>query len=191
MRKIVGNTDYQGAVFVYKNDGTEQLAWADVNAINTTHGGIRGELHTDKTHFINGLKTWNTSVDPINAFLCIYAHMGTPGLNCVAGMTPSAVTWQELADALPKGVQYLWLVGCDSQECMKTWSPLSSPVRHRLLATSKDECWKPLLRVFAAEISINNITCDDKMTTLIAGLEPDLSKHTHYFKPQAKGFVAD
>jgi len=187
----IGQTDWQGAVFIYKNDKSGPAAWADVNAIYTSHGGIRGEWHTCKTEFLAGLKAWNVGIDPVNAFLCIYAHMGVPGLNSVGSMTPSAVTWQELANALPHGVQYLWLAGCKSKECLKAWTPLTAPVRHRLLATTESKYWQPLLRVFAAEISITKITFDDQMSAKIAEMEPELSQHTQYFRPTPSGFVED
>ena len=94
MCKTIGQVDWQGAAFIYKNDTSGPAAWADVNGISNSHGGIRGEWHTCKTNFLAGLKAWNANTDPSNAFLCIYAHMGAPGLNCVGSMTPSAVTGQ-------------------------------------------------------------------------------------------------
>ena len=191
MCNVIGQIDWQGAAFVYKNDKSGPVAWSDVNAINAAHGGIRGEWHTCKSEFLNGLRTWNQAIDPANAYLCIYAHMGTPGINCVNSMTPSAITWHELASALPRGVHCLWLVGCKSNECLKAWSPLTSPVRHRLLATTESKYWQPLLRVFAAEISIKKITFDDQMSAKIAQMAPTLAKHTQCFKPSKKVFVAD
>jgi len=195
MCKVVGDSDCQAAVFVYKNDCSGPSAWTDVKAINASPRSIRGEWHTRKSHLLSGLRKWNESVDPENAFLCVYAHMGESGLNCVRPVTPSAVTWevtwQELADELPRGVQYLWLLGCESQECMKSWSPLGSPVRHRLLVTTESKYWQPLLKVFAAEISLEQIAFDDQMSAKIAQAEPELSKHTRYFRPQPTGFVAD
>ncbi|NLF15989.1 MAG: hypothetical protein GX595_01865 [Lentisphaerae bacterium] len=83
--KVIGQLEYQGAVFVYKADGTEAEAWQCVQAIHKDHGGIRGELHCDKADFLAGLRAWNEATDPASGFLCIHAHMGAPGVNCISG----------------------------------------------------------------------------------------------------------
>lgn len=186
--KTIGDADCQGAVFVYKDDKTKDTAWADVERINAEHGGIRGELHTQKDEFLRGLRSWESAVDPSNAFLCIYAHMGSSGINCVGQQDARLVSWAELADALPGGVECLWLVGCDSQECMKSWSPLSGPVRHILLATSESKPWRPLLKCFAAEISMKRIRFYDEMPDYLERESPELAKYTAYFRPTSGGF---
>ena len=189
MCKIIGRIDSQGSVFIYKNDRSGVIAWNDVKKMYRTDGEIRGEWHTCKNDFLERLKVWNANIDPQNAFLCVYAHMGKNGINCVGGMTPSVVTWSEFADALPQGVQYLWLVGCNSRECMNAWSQLTPPVHHRLLVTSKSKYWRPFLHTFVAEISIKNITFDDRMSAMIAKMQPDLAKYTQYFTATKDGFI--
>jgi hypothetical protein len=97
--KAIGQLGYQGAVFIYKDDKTAVKAWADVEEIHKDHGGIRAELHNDKAEFLAALSAWSNSVDPANAFLCIYSHMGPPGINCVSGQTHTRISWAELANA--------------------------------------------------------------------------------------------
>ena len=186
--KTIGELGYQGAVFIYKDDTTATSAWTDAKKIHTSHGGIRGELHDDKSQFLAGLKAWSESVDPSNAFLCIYAHMGVPGINCISGQAATRVTWEELADAISDGVELLWLVGCRSQECLKKWTPLASPIRHLLLATSESKPWRPLLKCFAAEINIKHIRYYDEMPNYLVKASSELGKLTTYFRPTAKGF---
>jgi hypothetical protein len=186
--KTIGELGYQAAVFIYKDDSTAARAWGDVEAIHTDHGGIRAELHNDRTELLAGLKAWSESVDPSNAFLCIYAHMGPPGINCISGKSETRVTWEELAKSLAKGVELIWLVGCKSGECLKKWTPLSSPVRHLLLATSASKPWRPLLKCFAAEIDIKHIRYYDEMPDYLSKVEPELGKLTTYFRPTPKGF---
>ena len=187
--KVSGEITCQGAVFIYKNDGTQDEAWRAASQIDAEHGGIRRELHSDKNAFLAGLREWNEQVDPGNAFLCIYAHMGNPGLNCVGAVDSNAVTWSELADALSAGVEYLWLVGCSSSACLSAWTPLAHPVRHLLLATSDSRLWLPLLKCFAAEISIDNIVMDGDMPDKLEKMEPELAKHTEYFLSGKNGLT--
>lgn len=186
--KTIGELGYQGAVFIYKDDSSVAAAWADAKNIHATHGGIRAEHHNDKSKFLAGLEAWSKSVDPSNAFLCLYAHMGSPGINCISGKAETRVTWVELAKSLAKGVELIWLVGCKSEECLKTWTPLASPVRHLLLATSASKPWRPLLKCFAAEIDIKVIRYYDEMPGYLSQAEPELGKLTTYFKPTPKGF---
>ncbi len=180
----IGNLSAQAAIFIYKNDSTAPDAWKDVELLHVAEGGIRGELHSNKSAFLEALSRWNASVNPSNSFLCIYSHAGAPGI----GPEPKypsedVIEWQELAAALPKGVQYLWLVGCKTQEALKKWQPLQGPVLHRLLATDAKFPWLPFLKCFAAEISLEPITFDDEMRTLLLAKHPDLAAHTNYFGP--------
>lgn len=184
----VGAVDCQAAVFVYKDDASQAEAWDAVTKINTDHGGVRGELHSSKAMLLKGLSEWSTRVDASNAFLCIYAHMGSDGMNCTSSLDDRLVSWQELAEAISDGVEYLWLLGCKSEECLAAWSDLSNPVRHLLLATSESKYWQPLLRCFAAEISISNIVLDGDMPEKLKKMEPGLADHTVYYKPGPNGF---
>lgn len=185
----MGNINSQGAVFIYKDDNTVDKAWKTVRDIDVSERGIRGELHNSKTDFLEAIITWNQSVDPDNAYLCIYAHMGAPGLNCVSDRPAAIVSWDELADALPKGVAYLWLVGCESKECLNAWDPLKIPVRHRLLVTKSSIYWGPLIKFFALELSIDPITYDDQMAEKIANISKGLEKDTQYFTRSHNGFA--
>src|SRR5438128_1494198 len=90
--KVIGDIACQGAVFVYKAENTATAAWGDVERIYKGTGAIRGELHQDKAEMLSGIKRWNEGVDPSNAFLCLYAHMGSPGINCISGNQPTRIT---------------------------------------------------------------------------------------------------
>jgi len=188
MQEEIGNIDCQGAVFVYKDDKTASKAWDDVKWIDQDHGGIRGEIHDNRASFLSGISHWNSLVDPSNAFLCIYAHMGPLGINCINGNAATRVLWQDLAATLSHPVELIWLVGCKSNECMTAWAPLSSPVRHLLLATFESKPWRPLLRCFAAEIDIKHIRFYDEMPQHLESEQPELGKLTGYFRPTASGF---
>jgi hypothetical protein len=187
--KVVGDITCQGAVFIYKADDTAGKAWDDVEEIYKSSGAIRGELHDTKSPLLAGLKEWNEAVDPSNAFLCLYAHMGRLGINCFGESTPNVVTWRELQTALPRGVELLWLVGCNSQECLQQWNSVAMPVRHLLLATSESKPWRPLLKCFAAEIDIKHIRFYDEMPSYLASVQPELAGYTEYFRPSQNGFV--
>jgi len=184
---IVGNPSSQAAVFVYKDDGSVSQAAADIRSIHGKEGGIRGEVHSDKQAFLTALNNWNSGVDCNNSFLCIYSHAGSPGIAPVRKPSKSQViSWSELANALPHGLQYLWLLGCKTEQAVKAWEPLGGPVRHRLLATDSTEPWEPFLEFFADEISIDPITMDDEMERRLAKRSPELAKHTKYFSPALK-----
>lgn len=182
MTTTIGDLQCQAAVFIYKFDGSETKAFDSVKTIFRNEGPIRGELHNQKSEFLDALRIWNSGVEPDNAFLCIYAHMGGLGLNCVREPNDSMITWQELSGALPRGVQYLWLVGCDSEKCVNVWQiALTNPVRHLLLATDDSRYWLPIVEQFRHEISLN-VTFDGDMPTKLQALNPDLASSTKYFR---------
>jgi hypothetical protein len=150
--KRIGKRTFQAAMFIYKDDSTGPGIWSEVRKIHKTHGHICGEWHTKKRAFLNGLRDWNRRTDPTNAFLCVYAHAGKQGLNCIGGIDRRLVSWEELGETLRYPIQYLWLVGCRTRECVKVWHPLHGPIRHLLLATSKSAPFAPLVKCFADEI---------------------------------------
>lgn len=184
---VVGDLSFQAAVFVYKNDASVPFAEVDIRTMNESEGGIRGELHSDKQIFLKALTDWNRKIDPRNAFLCIYSHAGSPGIAPIDKPEKSQIiSWLEFADALPHGVQYLWLLGCRTEQAVKTWEPLGGPVRHRLLATDSKKYWEPFLKFFAHEISIDPIITDDEMEELLTKKYKGLASHTKYFDTNLK-----
>ena len=176
----IGVLSAQAAIFIYKNDSTAPKAWEDVEHMHLAEGGIRGELHTNKSDFLKAVALWNAAVAATNSFLCIYSHAGVQGI-APKPTLEAVIDWQELADALPNGVQYLWLVGCKTQEALNNWQPLGRPVLPRLLATDEEFPWQPFLKYFAAEISIAPITFDDEMSEHLLRKQPSLAAHTKYF----------
>ena len=157
MHAISGNLACQVAAFVYKDDQTAIGAWRDVQQISD----IRGEIHDSRASFLSALKAWNDrpELNPDNAFLGIYAHMGSPGISPKSGLDPTfnpadVISWSDLAAALPLGVSTCWLVGCSSVEVTAVWDPVAGPVLRRLLVTQEGNRWLPLLKHFAVEIGI-------------------------------------
>jgi hypothetical protein len=184
----IGSCHNQAAIFIYKSDSTVSRAWEIVNTTFAQEGPIRGEWHQSRGQFLNALKSWNETIgDPSNAFLCIYAHAGKSGIVPCRDGQSERVTWDQLAHALPRGVQYLWLVGCKTEQCLKAWSPMHVPVKHRLLATTEPKRFVELVSCFRDEISLSNIAFDDEMLDRIRKHQPVLAKCTMYFQP---GFEA-
>lgn len=112
----------------------------------------------------------------------MYAHAGAAGIAPVGAPEKEfVISWSELARALPKGVRYLWLLGCKTEKACTAWKSLQGPVIHRLLATSESIRWVDFIRFFALEISLDPIHFDDEMADRLRQHAPELAKHTQYF----------
>lgn len=184
----IGDSDCQGAIFVYKDDGTELDATKELSALNIRFP-ITGEIHSVKSEFLGGLQNWNRRIDdPSNAFLCVYAHMGEPGLCCVEDDIGRLVTWEELADSLPNEVEVLWLVGCESSHSMRIWSNGKNPARHFLVATAESKYFLPLVPLFRYEISIDPLFYFDEMPIVLDYKNKDISSVTAYNERDGNGF---
>ena len=184
---VIGDLDCQAAVFVYKDDDSKDKAWEAVVGIEAGQP-IRGEHHTDKDDFLAAISAWASNVDPDNAFLCIYAHMGDPGIAPVGEDDGRIITWEELETVLGDGVHLLWLIGCKSEASMGVWNTSARPVRGFLLATSESQPWRPFIQFFADEISMDHIRPYDEMPAHLLKEAPDLAKLTKYYKPSENGF---
>jgi hypothetical protein len=182
--KTLGERKHQAAIFIYKNDGSETRIWPEVEKVFRKEGKICAELHDSKPQLLNALMEWNVTTDPTNSFLFINSHAGEPGICCTSdGAEQNLISWKELASHLPKGVQYLWLMGCNTQECMNGWHNLSKPVLHRLLATTGEESFGlAFVPLFAAEISLT-IMYDDETCKFLQQQQPELAKLTKIFEP--------
>jgi hypothetical protein len=185
MHAISGNLACQVAAFVYKDDQTAIGAWRDVQQISD----IRGEIHDSRASFLSALKAWNDrpELNPDNAFLGIYAHMGSPGISPKSGLDPTfnpadVISWSDLAAALPRGVSTCWLVGCSSVEVTAVWDPVAGPVRKRLLVTQEGNRWLPLLKHFAVEIGMDPITYPEEMPKRLLELLPTIGRDITYYK---------
>jgi len=189
--KILGDVTCQAALFVYKDDGSENAAWNSVCGTYQQEGPVRGELHNKKPAFLDGLRTWNEGVKPTNSYLAIYAHMGKSGLGCVRNDPAREVTWQELANALPNGVAILWLIGCNSQECKTAWAPLVGPVLGHLLVTTATKYWQPFLTCFNMAISLDPIVLHADIPSEVKRSSPKLGQNTEYYRvdAQKRGFT--
>jgi hypothetical protein len=190
MKNKIGSRTCAAAMFVYLADHPRDKVWQSVRRIQTKEGPICGERYRYKQEFLDALKDWTAKSDLANSYLCICAHAGRLGINSGRGQDATRIKWSELAKAIAHPVKYLWLVGCHTNECLKHWDPLSGPVGHLLMATTRNAPPK-LVRFFAHEISINNIVPDGGMPKLLRRKAPDLARITKFFKPRKdkRGFV--
>jgi hypothetical protein len=178
---ILGAQGLPAAVFIYKNDESVAAAWDSVQEIATREGAIRGELHHSKASFLQALKAWNLSVDSVDSFLCIYCHAGERGIAPLN--TPDRrdiIQWDELADALPHGVRYLWLLGCETDHSHNAWAERSEPIAHHCLSTVASAYWQPFIEFFAREISVEEILSQDELMARLKAEEPLLASKTQY-----------
>ena len=181
--RVVGELSSSAAVFIYKSDSSAGRAWNDLEKIHATQHGIRGELHSDKSSFLLALSAWNSVVDSAESYLCIYSHAGLEGIAPDGNKSPasSIVRWNELATALPHGVRYLWLLGCETQSVLDRWRELEVPVAHHLLVTTTSFYWQPFLEFFALEISADTIISNDEISSVLERKSPDLAKHSQFY----------
>jgi len=188
MHQITGPVTCQAATFVYKDDRAALKAWQDVAQI--PH--IRAEIHDGRASFLAALRAWNTQpmLVPDNAYLGIYAHMGQGGISPKRRDDPmfssaNVISWQELAAAIPERVHTCWLVGCDSKAVLSAWKPFGGPVLGRLLVTLETNKWRPLVELFAQEISLDPINYPEDMLSLLRKALPELGTAIEYYEPTA------
>lgn len=178
---VIGAEELPAAVFIYKGDGSTAAAWHSVEVIADHEGWVRGELHHSKAPFLQALETWNLLVDPVDSFLCIYSHAGENGIAPVQRPNASdVVQWDELADALPRGVRYLWLLGCETDHAHIAWAERPVPVAHHCLSTLASVNWQPFIEFFAREISVEEILSPDELMARLSADNPVLASSTHY-----------
>ncbi len=191
---VIGALHCQAAIFCYKTDRTVDALKADLNTMAGNLDQVRGEIHREKIRFLAAVKAWNKQSDHNGALLCIYGHAGETGIAPIGGEAFASnpnrdsllVTWDELAQAIPYGVAYLWLLGCRTEEALKKWQALRSPVLRRLLATNASFPWQPFVKLFAAEIGLDPIIYNDEMVSLLLQKAPELAAHTQYFGADLK-----
>lgn len=187
-----GEEGCHAGVFIYKNDSRVEQAIKSMQAIGNKQM-IRGELHKSKEGFASGLGTWNNQLKDDNAFLCIYAHMGSVGINCygttdvpVEVRNVSGISWEELSSYLPKKIEMIWLLGCKSKNVLAKWQDYC-PAKY-LFVTFESENYVDFLELFAAEITFNPITPYDEMPEYLAKHSPELAKHTEYYICTKEGY---
>jgi len=192
MQAATGKIACQAAAFVFKTDDTVSRAWEEVNGI--PH--IRAEIHDDRQAFLAAVGAWNgrASMEPDNAYLGIYAHMGRRRLSPARPDHPSyraenRITWADLAAALPRGVHTCWLVGCGSVAVLNRWDPLAGPVRGGLLVTLTSRYWLPLVRFFAVEIDLEKIIYPEEMPRRLRQALPNGGTDVAYFDATRAGWL--
>jgi hypothetical protein len=164
MPKPKGPQDSQAAVFIFKNDDKNQLAWEDAGEI--PHSRI--ELHTARASFLPALAAWHAAVrEPGNAHLLVYAHGGARGI-ATTEKGAELVTWDQLGTTLGGTVAVLWVVGCQTRYALGAWpTPTASPARSSLLVTTATLDWRPLIEHFKKEVDINGFVYFDMMKSYL------------------------
>lgn len=188
IRNKIGTRACAAAIFLYLDDSQRNKVWRRIRRIGKKEGPICGERFREKNEFLAALKDWSENADSTNSYLCICAHAGKLGINSKPGVKASRIIWAELAKAIVRPIRYVWLVGCNTNECLNHWNPLRRTVGHLLMATD-DEATAALLRFFAREISINNVVFDGEMPELMEKRAPKLAAVTRFFQPKRNGFV--
>lgn len=201
----VGSLDCMAAVFVYKNDGTGERIWKDVKDQYETEKAkglptnvfdpFHGQWHRSKESFLNGLRAWHTHGDSRNTFLCINSHAGPRGINCVGITAPAPerdanrIIWQELASCLSQSVDYLWLLGCETEEATNVWNAQEVPVQRMLLVTTTTGYYPDLIKCFLRfEIGMD-ITYVPEMPDVIRQCAPELGSKTKYLLRSGTGWA--
>lgn len=176
-----GDDDCAGAIFIFKNDGTEVAALAEAAEVAKKHrlqdtftekekarivetlgydptdssGRFVYVVHTtDREEFLTLLSAWHDRTRQHDAALLIYSHMGEGDIG--PDEESPGVMWRELGETLSAGVGSLWLAGCESDHCMNEWAkaPSLTPVRNWLVSTSESIYWLPLMPHFTMELSV-------------------------------------
>lgn len=179
-----GDDDCAGAIFIFKNDGTEETALVEAAKVAKKHrledtfteeekalivaklgydptdssGRFVYVVHTtDCDEFVALLSAWHERTKNHDAALLVYSHMGEDDIG--PDKKAPGVTWRELAETLSGGVGSLWLAGCESDHCMNEWAkdPSLHPVRNWLVSTSESIYWLPLMRHFTKELSVGRV----------------------------------
>ena len=192
----VGFLDCGAAVFIYKNDGSEESIWKDVSGrfdeekakvpFRNTYDPFHAEWHTTKESFLNGLQSWHAHGDTRNTLLCLNSHAGPRGINCVGTSAlegkrdKSRITWSELASCLSAGVDYLWLLGCETKTATDAWQAEQVPVQRMLLVTTSTGYYPSLINCLVRfEIGME-VTYVIEMPNVIRDCAPDLAPKTKY-----------
>jgi hypothetical protein len=188
---VIGEVHCQAAVFCYKADATVERLMADLAAIAGSPPTLRGEIGSDKAAFLDSLRSWNDTCDSKGAFLCLYAHAGDTGIAPIGGdeyrehpnKSSLLISWPELVGALPQGVAYLWVLGCNTERALPKLKALKGIVHRRLLLTDSSEPWRPFIKLFAEEVSLDPIRYTSEMPAVMRERQPELAAHTRYFGP--------
>ena len=185
MSRTIGKITSKAAVFVYKADGTEADAWEAILELRRREGELRGESHAAPEPMLEGLRTWNRAQqdNQYNTFLCIYAHMGSLGVNSVGGNPDTRITWTDLKNALPLRVSNLWLVGCESERCISAWEG-NHPIYRYLAVTTESRYFLELLPLFRHEISTHDIVPFDQIPARLRHDNSALAACTRYFRAE-------
>lgn len=195
-----GDNDCAGAIFIFKDDGTEHealVAAADVakrhrladtftpkekarlvaqlgyDPCDTTGRFVHVVHTTDRDEFMLRLSGWHDRTRGQDTALLVYAHMGEDDIGPDDGSAPG-VTWRELGDILSEGVSSLWLAGCESEHCLDRWAtqPSMHPVRNWLVCTKTSVYWLPLIPHFVKELSVAPVYMPNEIASTLGEAFP-------------------
>jgi hypothetical protein len=201
MTTHAGSADDVAAVFVYKDDGTQDDA---VAAATRALEAARKEWHvhnptvvtappsllvasfTDREDLLDTVNSWcqNGQRD----CFCLYAHMGEDGVGCVSEPDCRDVSWAELEEALAPGAAHVWLLGCTSGACVATWDADVLNCIGTLLITTCDDYYAQGLTAAVEVIRMYNWPLDDQLVKRLDCKYPDLVGRTERYVPKSHKF---
>ena len=196
MSKFKGKRNASAAIFIYKDENTNDELWNDLLKNVADQDPIHVKLITQKTEFLANLTVWNAAQDFIpegktvgdnrftSAMLLIHAHMGASGIAPVNDDASRVITWQEVTNCIKKPVSVVWLFGCQSDVAKDHWIGKTEI----LLTCTTKEKFRTLVAMFKDETTMRKIVYFDEMLQELRKRIPTLSYFTHEGDDWIKAF---
>lgn len=193
MAKFRGEKNAAAAIFIYKDEPTNDELWNDLLRDTATDDPIHIELITQKDELLKNIRAWNDAQEFIpdenavgdntytSAMLVIHAHMGQPGIAPVTTDASRVVSWNELTACISKPLSLVWLFGCQSDVSKAYWTGKSEI----LLTCTTKEKFRTLVPMFKDEATMRKIVFFDEMLKSLRAQIPSLS----YFSRQGQDWV--
>jgi hypothetical protein len=178
----VGDPGGYAGMFVLKNDRSVSEMKEALKDFNTESSAARCEIHDEASSFSQALPKWLSGVPEGEAFMCIYAHMGPPGMAPDHEAKGGSVSWSQFKGLLSKKVARLWLVGCSSAELMKAFPDAKDlPVTTLLVVTEAKKPFAPLAKKFFHQFNLGKLVINCELRDLIHAEEPELGAVTKFY----------
>lgn len=187
MGKFRGDRNSATAIFVYKDEATNDELWNDLLKDVADEDPIHVELITQKEEFLENLRTWNSAQEFIpeedavgnntytSAMLVIHAHMGFPGIAPVQKDPSRVISWGDLTACISQPVSLVWLFGCNSDVAKSHWVGKSEI----LLTCTTKEKFRTLVPMFKDEATMRQIVYFDEMLKRLRDKVPSLAYFTN------------
>lgn len=187
MGKFKGEKNSAAAIFVHKDEPTNDELWNDLLKNVTNEDPLHVELVTQKAEFLANLQAWNDAQEFIpkkndvgdntytSAMLLIHAHMGVRGIAPVQTDPSRIISWPELTACISKPLSLVWLFGCNSDVSKCHWTGKSKI----LLTCTTKERFRMLVPIFKEEASMRQITFFDKMLIQLRKKVPSFAYFTN------------